>query len=178
VDVARLFAQQGCSPIVCIDTTPYIDDAETDGVDYRAPETIEDTPLPAECFDVIYSHAALEHVSDPAKSVATIARLLRPGGVTSHVIDLRDHRDFDNAHAFLGYPEWLWRMSGNNRGWPNRWRASDWSATFEAAGLDTEVTSTVDAPLPSSQKLARRFAGKDRADLEVVGILVVASKPR
>ncbi len=28
------------------------------------------------------------------------------------------------------------------------------------------------------QKLARRFAAKDRADLEVVGILVVARKPR
>lgn len=178
VAVARLFAEQGCSPVICIDTMPYVDDADAGGVEYRAPEAIEDTPLPDESFDVIYSHAALEHVSDPARSAASIARLLRPGGVTSHVVDLRDHRDFEHPHAFLGYPEWLWRRSGNHRGWPNRWRASDWREGFEAAGLETEVTSTMDAPLDPGQKLARRFAAKDRADLEVVGILVVARKPR
>jgi SAM-dependent methyltransferase len=45
-------------------------------IDYRCPEAIETTGLPDDSFDIIYSHACLEHVIDPAKAVASIGRLL------------------------------------------------------------------------------------------------------
>jgi SAM-dependent methyltransferase len=177
VATAQLFAQKGCHPVVCIDAHPYVNRAELGGVEYRAPEAIERTTLPDRSFDVIYSHAVLEHVTDPPAAVRSIARLLRPGGVTTHVVDLRDHRDFDDPHAFLRYPNWLWRMATSRRSWVNRWRASDWRRAFSEARLDIKVFNQERVPLPADQKLARRFARKDTADLETVGILIVAGMP-
>lgn len=177
VSTARLFAQQGCEPVVCMDTIPYVDRAALGDIQYRSPEAIEETSLPDESFDVIYSHATLEHVFDPGIAIRNIARLLKQGGRTSHWVDLRDHRDFTSPHAFLRYPDWMWRLAGRARAWPNRWRASDWDRGFEEAGLTTSVTTTNEAPLPTGLRLARRFAAKSASDLQKVGIMIVAQKP-
>lgn len=52
---------------------PYVDDSHLIGADGR-------TPLPADCADIVFSYAVLEHVADPAAFVAEIHRILKPGG--------------------------------------------------------------------------------------------------
>lgn len=177
VGTARLFAEKGCRPVVCLDTMPYVSQEALGEVEYRAPEAIENTTLPDGSFDFIYSHATLEHVFDPARAVASIGRLLRPGGITSHVVDLRDHRNFNEPHAFLRYPDWLWHMASSRRGGPNRWRESDWSQAFSEIGLEAEIVSKDRVALPADQRLAPKFEKKNRTDLETVGIMIVAQKP-
>jgi 2-polyprenyl-6-hydroxyphenyl methylase/3-demethylubiquinone-9 3-methyltransferase len=49
-------------------------------IEYRLAAAEEVLPGEAGAFDVITCMEMLEHVSDPARTVATLARLTRPGG--------------------------------------------------------------------------------------------------
>jgi SAM-dependent methyltransferase len=53
-------------------------DIEPEGVDLVVDLT--DTDLPDASYDVIYASHVLEHIVDDTKAVATVHRLLRPGG--------------------------------------------------------------------------------------------------
>jgi SAM-dependent methyltransferase len=150
-------------------------------VSYRAPLDFAKNTLPAASLDVICSHTCFEHFADPAEAIAQIARLLRPGGVTSHQIDLRDHRDFDHPLEFLTYNETLWRLANSNH--PHavrtRWRASQYRAAFEKQGLEVlylEVTHKMTVTEDMRRRFARRFQQMDLADLGILGLLVVARK--
>ncbi len=43
--------------------------------------TLDSAQFDADCFDVIYSNAVLEHVDSPSEVIADAYRVLRPGGV-------------------------------------------------------------------------------------------------
>ncbi len=107
-------------------------------VTYLYPVDIASTTLPDASQDIIFSHACFEHFLDPDGAIAQIARLLRPQGVTSHEVDLRDHRDFSRPLDFLRYNDTLWRLSTSNRpnGVRNRWRAPEYRAAFERHGME------------------------------------------
>ena len=103
-------------------------------------------------FDIVFSHACFEHVQDPDAGVRTLARMLKPGGVTTHEIDLRDHRDFGRPLRFLKHRDTVWRQATSRRpATPNRWRASDYERAFGAAGLEVVYlrrTSSVPVTVP------------------------------
>ena len=109
-----------------------------------------------------------------------IARLLRPGGVTSHQIDLRDHRDFAQPLAFLRYPTWAWRVAQSWRGWTNRWRRSDWETAFRQEGLElfrSEATGTIDVGDEDRTSLSRQVRDRPLMDLTTSGLLIAGAKP-
>lgn len=60
----------------------------------------EQIPLPAGCFDLVVCDNCLDHVADPGRVVAEIARLLRPGGHAWILVDLRTTVDDLHPHAF------------------------------------------------------------------------------
>ena len=60
----------------------------------------EHTPLPAEHADLVVIENCLDHVSDPARVVAEIRRLLRPGGMVWLLVDLMTYTDAQHPHAF------------------------------------------------------------------------------
>lgn len=63
--------------------------------------------LPSGSFDLIYSHAALEHVWDIDACLAALAELSRPeGGWHSHRVDLADHGR--RASNYIEMLEWSW----------------------------------------------------------------------
>jgi SAM-dependent methyltransferase len=192
VGTAILFLEAGAERAVCIDVFPFLsqqdalydqlakDPAILERVEYRCPDGIETTTLLPESFDIIYSSACLEHVRDPVAASRRIAALLKPGGVTTHGIDLRDHRDFDDPLDFLRYPDWLWHGVSSRRTYTNRWRASDWKLAFEKSGLrdiQLKAIETVDVTGDTRQRLHRTFQRKPLDDLALTQIEITATKP-
>ena len=71
--------------------------------------TVEELPFPDSCFDVVLCTQVLEHVEEPARATAEIARVLRPDGVAL----LSTHG------VFLYHPDpgdyWRWTGAGLER---------------------------------------------------------------
>jgi SAM-dependent methyltransferase len=152
-----------------------------DRINYCSPVDIARNSLPDASLDVICSHTCFEHFSDPAGAIAQIARLLRPGGLTSHQIDLRDHRDFNRPLDFLAYSNTIWRLMTSHL--PNavrtRWRASQYRAAFEKQGLEAmylEVSQTIIVTEQMRHQFSRCFQALDLEDLGILNLLLVARK--
>lgn len=166
---AYLCRQRGARSAVAIDARRYLlkrnspDDA-LDLVKYLSPCNAENTGLPSSSFDLIYSHAVLEHVHGPKLVLSEMLRLLRPGGITSHQIDTRNHLDFSRPMDHLAVPEWVWNLMTSNRSsYTNRYTIPMWSELFAHSGfeiLSARETETIQHP--------------DRPD---GGLLIRARKP-
>jgi SAM-dependent methyltransferase len=188
---AALFVAHGADSAVCLDVDPLVRERPElyarlgisdalDRVRYVAPATIEAAPFPDRSFDIIFSHASFEHFADPGRAIDEIARLLRPGGVTTHVIDLRDHRDFDHPTDFLRYRDFTWRLAGSHRhGHTNRWRASDILEHFVASGLEiveVEKELTIEIDEAAAATFAPPYRYKRLDDLGTLGIVLTAAR--
>jgi SAM-dependent methyltransferase len=96
---------------------------------YTAAESIS---LADGSVDVVVSTSVLEHVMKPREVLENTFRLLAPGGVCIHSIDLRDHANPGLPLAFLERS----RADYVPNGTENRVRAVDYLALFEAAGYE------------------------------------------
>ena len=71
---------------------------------------------------MIISVAVLEHVYDPDASFDAMHRLLKPGGLLLHEVDLRDHLMFSSAGChpltFLTFSPSVWRLMTSDSGRP------------------------------------------------------------
>ncbi|MDQ6606721.1 MAG: methyltransferase domain-containing protein [Actinomycetota bacterium] len=194
VGVSLLFLSAGAEHATCLDILPWKSDqremyreldsdadALLERIDYRCPDAIETTTLPDGSFDIIFSAACLEHVADPARATRRMYELLRPGGVSVHGIDLRDHRDFERPHEFLRYPDWLWRAAMSRKpAYTNRWRATDWSEAFRDSGfVDVEMHSRGETPVSPQlhETLLARFRAKAPEELSTTLVVASARKP-
>ena len=100
-------------------------------------------PLPAATVDLCHSGGALEHVppDDLDAFLGECRRVLRPGGIASHVVDHRDHLHHADARwPFLGHlalPEVAYRLlAGHPLLYHNRLSPSEVEARFRAAGFE------------------------------------------
>jgi SAM-dependent methyltransferase len=130
-------------------------------------------------FDFVYSHATLEHVDNPLKTITEIARVLRPGGITVHQIDLRDHRFPDEPLRFLAYTDEEWIREQQTCSYTlNRWRADGFRKAFVASGL--ELLWEGSAKLPATESVMRsldaRFREVPRSDLLKTGVTFLLRK--
>lgn len=195
IGVALQFLGAGARSVTCIDVEPLLSgtaeeyDALVPGgsalkerITYRCPDSVTTTDLPSGSFDFVYSGACLEHIDDPAAAVRTIARVLKPGGATSHQIDMRDHTDFDRPLDFLRYSDRAWKMATSRRIYTNRWRMSDWISAFRREGLvvdEERTTANILAEVSDTDRvwMHERFASRPLDDLSAVGLWIVATKP-
>jgi SAM-dependent methyltransferase len=78
-------------------------------------EDIEDQTFADESFDVVITQDVMEHVLDPARAYAEIARTLKPGGAHVHTTPIykgcmtserRAERGPDGQIRHLGVPEY------------------------------------------------------------------------
>ena len=165
-------------------------------VDYRAPQPSHVLPFEGGAFDLVYSVAAMEHIERVPETLAEVRRVLAPGGLTIHEIDLRQHGPSDDLLRLLRWtPEDYAKRTqqyGGGKGidsiiegsWTgevycNRLRMSDWRDEFERSGLQVvalESLCDVDAASIDVSKLAQPFAAKPIDDLRAVMIRVVARK--
>ena len=135
-----------------------------------------------ESVDLVFSQAVLEHVRkhEFAATQQALARILKPGGVCSHRVDLRDH--LGGGLNNLRFSERIWESPffASAGFYTNRIGFDGMLKVFEQAGFEVEVTEIRrwDA-LPIDR---RRLAGEFRhiADevLTVSGFDVVLRRRR
>jgi SAM-dependent methyltransferase len=159
------------------------------GIRYVAPCDARRTPIPAGSVDVISSTFTLEHIPerDIAAILAECARLLRPAGIVSCAIDMKDHYSyFDDrvdTYHFLTVPDRAWRLVNPPLHHQNRLRLPDYRRLFAGAGL-TIVEEEVVRPSPDQRRrldsldLAPRFRRHTLDDVSALELRVVAQITR
>ena len=137
--------------------------------------------LPAGSVDLIWSQAVMEHVR-LAEFDATVEeqfRVLRPGGIASHRIDLKDH--LGGSLNNLRFSEKVWEADWMTRSgfYTNRIRYDDMVQRFERAGFRVEILQADqwDAPPLPAGKLAEPFRSLSPEELRVSGFDVLLVKP-
>lgn len=102
-----------------------------------------DIPLRARSVDLAHSGGALEHYrpADLAAFIRECHRILRPGGIASHVVDHRDHLHHADRHypflSHLALPDGLYRILHDHPlGYHNRLLPAQVAGLFESAGFE------------------------------------------
>jgi SAM-dependent methyltransferase len=147
--------------------------------------TLEESGLEEASFDYIFSNATLEHVHDPRCCVRELRRLLEPGGIMAHQIDLRDHADFERPLEFLRVPEdeWAARMAPlqGDTCHMNRWRLSQWTSALEQHGfelLECDINISLDEHAAQRERplLAAPYSNAAIEDLTALSVWLVARR--
>lgn len=129
--------------------------------------------LPAQSIDFCWSQAVLEHVKrdEFAALLRELQRILRPGGVASHRIDLRDHLGGKLNNLRFTQRVWEGRLFADSGFYTNRLRYSEIVEMSRAAGFTPTVTHRDEwdaLPIPRA-KLAPEFCRFSDEDLRVQG---------
>ena len=140
-------------------------------------ESVHNLSLGDNSVDIIASSAFLEHVPELDKAIAELARITRPGGVHAHVVDLRDHRHYNDPKvhplAFLSEPMGPELVFGCNRE-----RAGGFRRRFEEAGLEV-IEHTLECPMAVGDELRSTFVEPFRSmPIEELGGLSLVTAQR
>lgn len=155
------------------------------GIRYLAPCDARATGLPSASVDFASSTSTLEHIPEPdiVPILAECRRLLKPDGVLSARIDMRDHFSYADPrvspYSFLRYSPRAWRLLNSRLLYQNRLRLPDHLRLIEAAGFELVA---VDAHQPGgkaqaelgSVPIAHVFRGYSPEELAVGTAFVVA----
>ena len=169
-------------------------------------EEAEEVLEPAS-FDCIISRAVMEHLRDPDLALSVMDRLLLPGGLIIHKIDLRDHEMFSayghHPLTFLTISPAVYRLMTYDAGEPNRKLVPCYRRKLAELGYETKIfvthiiseegellphketivrgvdyTDTTLAVLNSIRpRLQAEFRTMSDEDLVVSGIFLVGRKP-
>lgn len=156
------------------------------GIAYLAPQDARATGLETGSFDFVSSTNTLEHIpeKDLVPILAECRRLLRPDGVMSSRIDLRDHYSDADArlspYNFLRYSDRTWRLLNSSVMYQNRLRRPDYLRSFADAGFAVLAQRSTG---PSAEQLATlrhlelapRFRPYSLDEVAVQALVVVAS---
>ncbi len=131
---------------------------EMTGIEYHAPSDAAHTALPDHSVDYQTSFTVLEHIPPSVLRdiLAEGRRILRPSGVSIHMIDYSDHFAHSDTTItqgnFLQFADREWQqIAGNRFMYMNRLRHDDYEAVFRDSQLEI-VTSApvVDAALANA----------------------------
>jgi SAM-dependent methyltransferase len=151
-------------------------------LEYRVVDGREAWRFPEQSEDIVYSFSVLEHVRDLRGLLEESARVLRPGGLSIHTIDLRDHYNLgrgENWLEFLEFEDRQWeRMTSARSAWCNRMRAPELRALFaETFELVEFSEETSDLPMGfDHRRVAARFQELGPQELSVSSVSVVARR--
>jgi len=133
--------------------------------------------IPTATVDWIWSQAVLEHVrhGEFADTMAQLRRILRPDGVCTHVVDLRDHLGGGLNNLRFSTRQWEAEWMASSGFYTNRMRFSSMLEQFRAADFEPELVRVErwsELPTPRSQ-LAAEFADLPDEELCVAEFFVV-----
>jgi len=133
--------------------------------------------IPDASIDFIFSEAVLEHVSraDFQATVSEMRRIIKPDGVCSHQVDLKDHLAYGLNN--LRFPRSLWesRWLARSGFYTNRIRYSEMMRIFGMAGFSARALNVSRWPkLPiRREKLHEEFSRLPDDDLLIASFGVV-----
>ncbi|MEK7794060.1 MAG: class I SAM-dependent methyltransferase [Candidatus Hydrogenedentota bacterium] len=141
----------------------------------------ENTGLPSNSIDGVFSASVLEHLRDPDAVLRECGRILKPGGFMVNAIDLRDHF-FRYPFEMLKYSRAGWKLlttGSGGSGYQNRWRIGHWFDALARHGFESTVVRSSEF-----QELAERerpyfdpeFRGLPIEQLRVLGALVISRR--
>lgn len=116
-----------------------------------------------ESIDCIYSCAVLEHVHDLDLCFSEMSRVLRPGGIMNHQVDLRDHIFSQNSLWFLTISNaWFNKLFKNTGEYTNRKRLSDYTNLAKKYKLKIiSLNKKSFSDLAISKKLSELYSDED-----------------
>ena len=136
--------------------------------------------IPTASVDFIWSQAVLEHVrrAEFTEYLRETRRVLKPGGIASHEIDLRDHLGGALNNLRVSSRTWEADWMVRSGFYTNRLSQPEILAAFAAAGFAVEVTRVVrwsSLPTPP-RKFAPEFRGGDTS-IRLTSVFDVLARP-
>jgi len=142
------------------------------------------SPLPDRKMDLAITHSVLEHVRDPKAVLTCCWKWLKPGGITEHIIDLRDHNlRFRYPYEMLTFSDHVWShwLDLRDGFHLNRWRVPDYLRAAHVAdfvNIDYEILLKDEAALKAIlPRLHCRFRSVPEELLSILSISLYCQKP-
>lgn len=140
--------------------------------------------MPDAKFDLINSNNTFEHIYPEILQDILIEfnRVLKPGGIMSHQIDMSDHfAHLDKSitiYNFLKYTDAEWNLIDNSVQPQNRLRLSDYQKLFTKAGFQIleEISRPGSIEDLKGIKLAQKYRSYTESGLATSHSLIIASK--
>lgn len=132
-------------------------------------------------FDLVVSRAVIEEIYDPSSVFARVDKLLAPGGLMLHKIDLSDYGIFTDGGmhplTFLTIPPSVYRRMASDSGIPNRKLIGYYREQMEELGYDARflITDTVGYGLHVPHKEASEL---DKVFLRKAVLVIDAIRPK
>lgn len=141
-------------------------------------------PTPDKQVDLVISHSVLEHVRNPQAVLTSCLKWLKPGGITHHIIDLRDHNlRFQHPFEMLTFSDQTWSRWLDLRGGfhLNRWRVPDYLHAAHESGFTNvgyEILLKDEAALKAIlPRLHCRFRSMPEELLSILSMSLCCQKP-
>ncbi len=133
--------------------------------------------IPESSVDFVWSHAVLEHIREHEfdSTLLELYRIVRPGGILSHKVDLRDHLGGALNNKRIASRFWEAEWMARSGFYTNRISYRDMIRRFEAVGFSVENVSVAtwkDLPTPRN-KMASEFSAIPDEELLVSGFDVL-----
>jgi SAM-dependent methyltransferase len=138
--------------------------------------------LPDSSLDLIWSHAVLQSIplSDYDETLRQFSRLLREGGITSHVIDMRDMLGGALNHLRFSSRFWESGFVRNSGFYTNRIRHQETVERFQRYGFELVNENVESWPeLPTARgRMDARYSELSDPDLRIYSFHSVFRKRR
>ncbi|MDP9201191.1 MAG: class I SAM-dependent methyltransferase [Gemmatimonadota bacterium] len=136
--------------------------------------------LPSESVDFIWSQAVLQHVrrADFLPLLEQTRRVLRKGGVASHLIDLRDHLGGKLNNLRFSEQVWEGKLFSRSGFYTNRYRYSEILRMCQDAGFSVRATRCDLWPEIPTQRsaMAAPFRRFDEDELRIHGFYLTLTR--
>lgn len=130
--------------------------------------------------DFIVSKSVLEHVENLDSLIAASARLLQPGGINIHFVDLRDHY-FRYPFEMLAYTQETWDRWLKASNTLNRLRRNDYERIFRRYYDDVRIETNLSLPEEFARmkpRIRREFLTGDDTIDAIGSIRIEARQPK
>lgn len=180
LELQRVLAEKGCMPPDLAGCRTIQDILSICKVRYLTDGLTSLKKIESNTVDLIFSQAVLEHIrrGEFMETMKQCHRILRPDGVCSHRVDLRDHLGGALNSLRFSARRWESEFFASSGFYTNRIQYSQMLQIFSDVGFTSDVIEVRrwKSPPTPRNKLAQEFRGIPDDELCVSGFDVLNSK--